>query len=47
MVAFVSAVFGLQHKREIVALFVVTLGFLGASLIDLARQTRIVLHEFD
>jgi uncharacterized membrane protein YgcG len=47
MVAFVSAFFGIQHERGIAALFIVTLGFFAASLINLARETRIALHEFD
>jgi Protein of unknown function (DUF2721) len=47
MVAFVSAFFGIQHERGIAVLFIVTLGFFAASLIDLARETRIALHEFD
>jgi hypothetical protein len=47
MVAFVSAFFGIQHERGIAVLFIVTLGFFAASLINLARETRIALHEFD
>jgi uncharacterized membrane protein YgcG len=47
MVAFVSAFFGIQHERGIAALFIVTLRFFAASLINLARETRIALHEFD
>ena len=47
IVAFVSAFFGIRHERGIAVLFIVTLGFFAASLIDLARETRIALHEFD
>jgi Protein of unknown function (DUF2721) len=47
VVAFVSAFFGIEHERGIAALFVVTLGFFAAALINLARETRIALHEFD
>jgi hypothetical protein len=47
MVAFVSAFFGIQHERGIAVLFVVTLGFFAAALVDFARETRIALHEFD
>jgi hypothetical protein len=47
MVAFVSAFFGIQHERGIAILFIVTLGFFAAALINLARETRIALHEFD
>ena len=47
MVAFVSAFFGIQHERGIAVRFVVTLGFFAATLVNLARETRIALHEFD
>jgi cytochrome c biogenesis protein CcdA len=47
VVAFVSAFFGIQHERGIAVLFVVTLGFFAAALVNLARETRIALHEFD
>jgi hypothetical protein len=47
MVAFVSAFFGIQHERGIAVLFIVTLGFFTAALINLVRETRIALHEFD
>lgn len=47
IVAFVSAFFGIQHERGIAVLFIVTLGFFAAALINLARETRIALHEFD
>jgi uncharacterized membrane protein YgcG len=47
MVAFVSAFFGIQHERGIAVLFVITLGFFAAALVDFARETRVALHEFD
>jgi len=47
MVVFVSAFFGIQHERGIAVLFIVTLGFFAAALVNLARETRIALHEFD
>jgi uncharacterized membrane protein YgcG len=47
MVAFVSAFFGIQHERGIAVLFIFTLGFFAAALVNLARETRIALHEFD
>jgi len=47
MVAFVSAFFGIEHERGIAVLFLVTLGFFAAALVNLARETRIALHEFD
>lgn len=47
IVAFVSAFFGIEHERGIAILFIVTLGFFAAALINLARETRIALHEFD
>jgi Protein of unknown function (DUF2721) len=47
MVAFVSAFFDIQHERGIAVLFVITLGFFAAALINFARETRIALQEFD
>jgi Protein of unknown function (DUF2721) len=47
MVAFVSAFFGIEHERGIAVLFILTLGFFAASLINFARETRIALLEFD
>ncbi len=47
MVAFVSAFFNIEHERGIAALFIVTLGFFAAALVNFARETRIALHEFD
>jgi uncharacterized membrane protein YgcG len=47
IVAFVSAFFGIEHERGIAVLFIVTLGLFAAALVNLARETRIALHEFD
>jgi hypothetical protein len=47
IVAFVFAYFETRHEYGIAALFVVALCFFTASLIDLARECRIALHEFD
>jgi uncharacterized membrane protein YgcG len=47
MVAFVSAFFNIEHERGIAALFIITLGFFAAALVNFARETRIALHEFD
>jgi hypothetical protein len=47
MLAFVSAFFNIEHERGVAALFVVTLGFFTAALVNLARETRIALHAFD
>jgi uncharacterized membrane protein YgcG len=47
MVAFVSAFFNIEHERGIAILFIITLGFFAAALVNFARETRIALHEFD
>jgi hypothetical protein len=47
VVAFVSAFFGIEHERGIALLFIINLGFFAAALVNLARETRIALHEFD
>jgi uncharacterized membrane protein YgcG len=47
IVAFVSAFFGIEHERGIAVLFIINLGFFAAALVNLARETRIALHEFD
>jgi hypothetical protein len=47
MIAFVSAFFNIQHERGIAVLFVITLGFFAAALVNFARETRIALQEFD
>jgi magnesium-transporting ATPase (P-type) len=47
IVAFVSAYFNVEHEYGVAALFVVALGFFTASLVNLALETRIALHEYD
>ena len=47
MTAFVSAFFDIQHERGVAALFIVTLGFFTAALVNFARETRIALHDCD
>jgi Protein of unknown function (DUF2721) len=47
IVAFVSAYFNIAHEYGVGALFVIALGFFTASLVNLARETRIALHEYD
>jgi hypothetical protein len=47
VVAFASALLAIEHERGIAVLFTVCLGFFAASLVNLARETRIALHEFD
>jgi Protein of unknown function (DUF2721) len=47
IVAFVSAFYNVQHEYGVALLFVISLGFFTISLVDLAREARIALHEFD
>jgi uncharacterized protein YtpQ (UPF0354 family) len=47
VVAFATALLDIQHERGAAVLFTVSMGFFAASLISLARETRIALHEFD
>jgi magnesium-transporting ATPase (P-type) len=47
IVAFVSAYFNVEHEYGVAVLFVVALGFFTASLVNLALETRIALHEYD
>jgi anti-sigma factor RsiW len=47
IVAFASAFFEIQHERGVAVLFVISLGAFTISLIDLAREVRIALSEFD
>ena len=47
IVAFVSAFFEFEHERGVAVFFIVTLGFFAAALVNLARETRIALHDFD
>ncbi len=45
--AFVLAFFRVRHEFGVALLFIAALGLLIVSLIDLARETRIALHEYD
>jgi ABC-type spermidine/putrescine transport system permease subunit I len=47
IVAFASAYFNIQHEYGVALLFVVALAFFTGSLVNLARETRIALHEYD
>jgi cytochrome c biogenesis protein CcdA len=47
IVAFISAFLEIEHERGVAVFFIVTLGFFAAALVNLARETRIALHEFD
>jgi Protein of unknown function (DUF2721) len=47
IVGFASAFFEVQHERGVAILFMISLGAFTISLIDLAREVRIALSEFD
>jgi hypothetical protein len=47
IVAFVLAMLHVTHEYGVAILFIVAIGFFCVSLVDLARETRIALHEFD
>jgi hypothetical protein len=47
IVAFVSALFHMAHEYGVAILFVAALGFFILSLVNLARETRIALHDLD
>lgn len=47
IVAFVSAYFSIAHEYGVGLLFVLALAFFTASLVNLARETRIALHDID
>jgi len=47
VIAFVCAYFNIAHEYGVGALFVLALAFFTASLVNLARETRIALHELD
>lgn len=47
VIAFVCAYFNIAHEYGVGALFVLALAFFTASLVNLARETRIALHEWD
>ena len=47
IVAFVSAMLHLAHEYGVAVLFILALAFFVLSLVNLARETRIALHDFD
>ena len=47
IVAFVCAFYNLQHEYGVAVLFIVALTLFTLSLVNLAREARIGLHEFD
>ena len=47
IVAFVSAWFHAAHEYGVAVLFIAALGFFILSLVNLAREARIGLHDFD
>ena len=47
IVAFVSAYLNIAHEYGVGLLFILALVFFTASLVNLARETRIALHEMD
>lgn len=47
IVAFISAMFNVAHEYGVAVLFIAALVLFCISLIDLARETRIALHELD
>jgi cytochrome c biogenesis protein CcdA len=47
IVAFVSAMLHLQHEYGVAIFFIIALAFFLFALVDLARETRIGLHDLD
>jgi VIT1/CCC1 family predicted Fe2+/Mn2+ transporter len=47
VVAFVTAFYNVRHEYGVAVLFILALAFFTASLVNLARETRIALHEYD
>src|SRR5262249_26766002 len=47
ILAFVCAYFNIAHEYGVGVLFVLALAFFTASLVNLARETHIALHEMD
>lgn len=47
IVAFISAYYRLRHEYGVAVLFVVAIGFFTVALINLVRETRISVHEYD
>jgi hypothetical protein len=47
IVAFISAYLNVKHEYGVALLFIFSLGFFTASLVNLARDTHVALTEFD
>jgi uncharacterized membrane protein YgcG len=47
MVSFASAYLNFRHEYVVGFLFIISIGFFATSLINLALETRIALHEYD
>jgi hypothetical protein len=47
IVAFVSAYLNVAHEYGVAVLFILALAFFTASLVNLALETRIALHDMD
>jgi hypothetical protein len=47
IVAFISAMLHLQHEYGVAIFFIIALAFFLIALVDLARETRIGLHDLD
>lgn len=47
IVAFISAYYQLRHEYGVAVLFVFALGFFTAGLVNLVRETRISVHEYE
>ena len=47
IVAFILAMLHIAHEYGVAILFIVAIGFFCVSLVNLARETLIALHEFD
>jgi uncharacterized protein (DUF2336 family) len=47
IIAFLTAYLNLPHEYGVAVLFVLALACFTAALINLARETRIALHEYD
>ncbi|AWL95146.1 MULTISPECIES: DUF2721 domain-containing protein [Bradyrhizobium] len=47
IVAFISAYYQLRHEYGVAVLFVIALGFFTLALINLVREIRVSVHEYD
>jgi hypothetical protein len=47
IVAFISALVGIRHEYGVAVLFICALACFTVSLIELAREIRMALHEYD